>query len=145
MLRPKTGILYVMALFTASALAGSVNRGFHEQDSTTATLIPMSRESLEYFGLDAGVERVTLKSTVNQYSTNRKPFGYNFSLFGGYGRNFRHLYLGTELGAGYTTLDRDINIFAAPLYAVKLFINIRECVRHFENRNTIHYRHVFIK
>jgi opacity protein-like surface antigen len=81
----------------------------------------MPGESSKYFGINVGMEQTAVKPIVNQSSSNgdRDILNYNFGLFGGYGRNFRHLYLGAELGAAYTTLNRNINIGANRVISVK--------------------------
>ncbi len=83
-----------------------------EQESYYATLAPMEGESSGYFGMDLGAAITSLKPRV-QIDTDireesRKIPNYQIGLYGGYGRNFQHLYLGGELSAAYNFIGRDM-------------------------------------
>ncbi len=83
------------------------------QEAFYAEKAPMPSRPSGYFGIDFGPNYSSLSSDV---AFNGAPGGtqkkgrisYNFGLYGGYGTNFGHFYLGTEAGLGYNFLDRNI-------------------------------------
>lgn len=73
-----------------------------------------------YFGLNIGTSFTSFKPTVsginddNVYvggqsiSTGAPAISYVANIYGGFGTNFDNFYIGTELGAGYNTLNRTL-------------------------------------
>lgn len=84
-----------------------------EKESYFATLGPMAEKGSVYFGLSGGAGKWPIES---EPSTEGDPdsvstwdlFGYQVGLVGGCGRNFRHLYLGTEAVVEYNSINREI-------------------------------------
>ena len=121
MLRSTIRILSAVMLFTTSGLANDLVGTFHEQDSTIAppphikesyfaTLAPMPGESSKYLGINGGMgsNHLTVLSTIANHEDNDdRSLNGHVGLFGGYGKNYQHFYLGAEVSTDYNFIKRD--------------------------------------
>lgn len=124
MLRSIISILSAVMLFTTSVLANDVIGVFHEQDSTTApppytrenyfaTLAPMSGESSKYLGINTSIGNsylVPSTTLINSKNNDNRSLNYHLGVFGGYGKNYQHFYLGAEVSADYNFIKKDFTI-----------------------------------
>lgn len=85
------------------------------EESFFATRAPMPSESRGYFGLNLGASTDSLKPKITKdangpETVSKQAIGYAGGLYGGYGKNFDHFYIGAELSGGYNMLNRNIHM-----------------------------------
>lgn len=108
-----------------------------QMDSFIATKVLIPQITNAYMGIQGGgtINQLNLSSDViakgmeTVDSASKDIVTINGGLFGGYGENFGHLYVGGELGAYYNSLSKD-NVFPTniPDFAPSMSLNVEQPV-----------------
>lgn len=111
---------FIVIFVTSSTFADDTLSTFNQQgdinypepmgeENYFATKAPLPSESFGYFGINIAGGLTSLKPAVaGSASSPQNSHALNFSggLYGGYGINFSHFYIGTELSATYNALNK---------------------------------------